>query len=634
LFFTGTPHRGKNYGFLALLHLLKPERFNPTEPMLEQLTYLHDTLIRNNKQNVVDMKGNKLFKPLQNTAYTYQYSLEEEYFYQQMTDFISSGKSYASTLGEQERKSVMLVLIAMQKLASSSVAAIHKALKGRLDRLKQQMTNLNQEIKKNSLNNLENIEEFDELAEKEETLYEKLFPDILTLIANEIPYLEELIKSAENIKQETKIQAILDLVEHQFSHEQILFFTEYKATQALLMSALISRYGEESATFINGDERLDNIIDSQGKIKTIHRHRSLSVTQFNEGKVRFIISTEAGGEGIDLQHNCHVLIHIDLPWNPMRLHQRVGRLNRYGQKHPVQVITIRNPETVESLIWEKLNAKLNNIMLALSEVMDEPEDLLQLVLGMTQSNFFSELFSEASLVKKESLNKWFDQKTSTFGGKNILETVKTLVGKSAQFDLQDLASIPQKDLQELQPFFETMLHLNKRRFSKENNKISFKTPEKWLVDAGIKTHYEELMFYRYLKEETKNIIGVGNRVFDLAIQQANEHDAYLTFIKKLEYPLIVFRVYDRVTETSGNIKQVFFGVLLNKQTPQVLLDWQLLEIMNTFLKDNHEKLDLDYDVSILKKNISQAKILLENQLSNFKLPFKMPEISEFAMFCP
>lgn len=63
------------------------------------------------------------------------------------------------------------------------------------------------------------------------------------------------------------------------------------------------------------------------------------------------MSTEAAGEGIDLQESCHTLIHVDLPWNPMRLHQRVGRLNRYGQKHPVEVVTLRNPATVESRIW-------------------------------------------------------------------------------------------------------------------------------------------------------------------------------------------------------------------------------------------------------------------------------------------
>jgi hypothetical protein len=56
--------------------------------------------------------------------------------------------------------------------------------------------------------------------------------------------------------------------------------------------------------------------------------------------------------------------------------------------------------------------------------------------------------------------------------------------------------------------------------------------------------------------------------------------------------------------------------------------------MNAFLKDNHEKLGLDYDSSIFKKYVLQAKIFLENQLSNFKLPFKVSEISEFVIFCP
>jgi hypothetical protein len=72
----------------------------------------------------------------------------------------------------------------------------------------------------------------------------------------------------------------------------------------------------------------------------------------------------------------------------MCLHQRVGRLNRYGQKLAVEVIALRNPQTVETLIWDKLNRKIDNIMQSLQQVMDEPEDLLQLVLGMTSPNFF------------------------------------------------------------------------------------------------------------------------------------------------------------------------------------------------------------------------------------------------------
>ena len=93
------------------------------------------------------------------------------------------------------------------------------------------------------------------------------------------------------------------------------------------------------------------------------------------------LSTEAAGEGIDLQESCWALIHVDLPWNPMRLHQRVGRLNRYGQKHSVEVVTLRNPDTVEARIWDRLNEKIERIMQALSQAMDEPEDLMATSVG-------------------------------------------------------------------------------------------------------------------------------------------------------------------------------------------------------------------------------------------------------------
>src|SRR5947207_450257 len=99
----------------------------------------------------------------------------------------------------------------------------------------------------------------------------------------------------------------------------------------------------------------------------------------------------------------------------MRLHQRVGRLYRYGQTKQVAVFTLRNPNTVESRIWDKLNAKIEQIMLALGEVMDEPEDLLELVLGMTSPKLFRDIFSDAPELPPESLASWFDQKAATFG---------------------------------------------------------------------------------------------------------------------------------------------------------------------------------------------------------------------------
>ena len=131
--------------------------------------------------------------------------------------------------------------------------------------------------------------------------------------------------------------------------------------------------------------------------------RDVAADDFNAGRTRFLISTEAGGEGNALQERCAVLVHIDMPWNPMRLHQRVGRLNRYGQKRAVSVFLLRNPQTVEARIWSLLQEKLSRIQETLSASMDDPEDISQLVIGMAGSQFFDDLYSQGATRRSNGL---------------------------------------------------------------------------------------------------------------------------------------------------------------------------------------------------------------------------------------
>ena len=215
-------------------------------------------------------------------------------------------------------------------------------------------------------------------------------------MTDEIRRLDELIALSDEVTSETKIERLLDMVGAEFpTDEPVLIFTEYKATQALVINALQRRFGYGSSAFINGDERLAGVQQASGREAVVSQSREQAADAFNAGKVRFLVSTEAGGEGIDLQERCAVLVHADMPWNPMRLHQRVGRLSRYGQKRPVSVYILRNPDTVEARIWDLLNAKLERIQLALSSVMEEKEDIAQLVVGITGSSMFNELFAGA-----------------------------------------------------------------------------------------------------------------------------------------------------------------------------------------------------------------------------------------------
>ena len=131
LFFTGTPHRGKNFGFFALLNLLRPDLFDPSKPPKEQYGRLKEAVIRNNKQEVTDLDGTKLFQEPRTINIEYSYNEEEEYFYGSLESFIREGKAYSQGLSKTEGAAIGLILATMQKLAASSIASILSALRNR-----------------------------------------------------------------------------------------------------------------------------------------------------------------------------------------------------------------------------------------------------------------------------------------------------------------------------------------------------------------------------------------------------------------------------------------------------------------------------------------------------------------------
>lgn len=630
--FSGTPHRGKDYGFWSLMRLLDRESFGPENSIETQLEKLPDFLLRNAKQKVVDMSGKRLFQPIQQFPETYRYTDAEDDFYQKMTAFILSGKAYASSLSKAQRGQVILVLIALQKLASSSIAAVRIALQTRLARLAGVVAKYRDEIEQFDDQD-ENSDELEKALLKWETENKK---GSLQLMENEIEHLRELVDLAERIDSETRIERVVQVIQERFSGEQVLLFTEYKATQALVISALMKAFGQNCVGFINGDDYLASIPFPDGTVQPVHSKREDVADAFNSGRIRFLVSTEAGGEGIDLQERCHCLIHVDLPWNPMRLHQRVGRLNRYGQVKPVQVVSLRNPDTVESLVWSKLEAKLEAIMLALGNAMDEPEDLLQLVLGMTGSNIFNEIFSEAIDVQKTRLSEWFDEKSKTFGGESAIETIKTLVGHTQSFDLTGLQSVPPLDLPNLQSFFLSSLVYNSRRPEIHGKEISFKTPQLWMNHPSIKSSYSCLYFDRSYLSESGSVCGVGHPIFDQAIDQALSLESPLARIQFLPAPLALFLIFDRVTDTGVLMRETLVGVLLSEEGFKLLKDWEvLLTLAEAWGKETkNEQIYNDMDLAVLTNLFVDAKNFLEHHLPSLGLPYKIPSIRDHALLMP
>ena len=579
LLFTGTPHRGKDFGFLSLLSLLR-EDFVPDGDVDAQLALLPEVMIRNNKASATDLRGNKLFTPVTVESREYAFSEQERDFYDTLSRFIIEGRTYASSLSGRAQTARMLVLITLQKLAASSIAAIRNALVKRRDKLV-----IATEDVRNSAASKTEADDLDSQAELEEGLPTEI---LVQLMEGEIERLSELVDLAEPIVHEEKITRLVNLIEGELPpNEPVLLFTEYKATQALVVDALHARFGHGSCAFINGDERLESVRGPEGKLGPKAWQREVAADAFNNGDVRFLVSTEAAGEGIDLQERCATLVHVDMPWNPMRLHQRVGRLSRYGQTRPVQVFILRNPDTVEARIWDLLNAKLERIQQALSHAMDEQEDIGQLVVGITGAAFFEKLFAEGQTRSGDSLRGWFDQESATIDGQDVVDRVKAMLGNVARFDFAQVGkNLPRVDLPDLERFFSMMLESVGRRVMRRENGLEVKTPEAWAeADYALADRYSDLVFEREAaggRTGAVRIVGVGHRLFDQALQRAGLLSGVLAHCARLQSPLLVASVEDEVTGQGSSVTRICLGVTLDEAgEPAILRDWELLQVLNT-----------------------------------------------------
>jgi hypothetical protein len=622
ILFTGTPHRGKDFGFLALMQILRPDLFDPEREMEEQFSALPHAMIRNNKALVTDLDGNKLFRSVETRAIDYGYCEAEAVFYNTMSEFILDGRAYAASLSGRQQTARMLLLIALQKLAASSIAAITRALQRRRDML------ANTVLYATPPETTE-PETFDEIAEAEEI---RPSETAVLLMQDEIARLDEILALSAEINHETKIATLLDLIERDLPEgEPVLLFTEYKATQALVHEALEARFGKGCSGFINGDERLV-VASTNGTETVLTLSREVAADEFNAGRTRFLISTEAGGEGIDLQELCAVLVHIDMPWNPMRLHQRVGRLNRYGQKRAVSVFLLRNPQTVEARIWSLLQEKLARIQETLSASMDDPEDISQLVIGMAGNQFFDDLYSHGTTRSSGGLAGWFDENTQQFGGRDAVETVRALLGNVARYDFQSAgAEIPKLDLPALEPFFRNAMALAGRRVTKGEEGLSVATPEAWRGSIELRDRYDALTFDRFMRSENSlsRLIGVGHPLLDRAISHSMDQQFFLSRARGISAPLLVAQVEDEITGTGSTVHRIVVGIEGLGNSAVALRDWELLVRLNN-MEPGENVILAPSPPELSALDALYAKLEADVVVSD--LPFRRPKIRRIVVF--
>ena len=327
--------------------------------------YMHRTLRSQVTQYI------KYTKRIAETFYFTQ-NQEEQELYTMLQDIIINPDEHPYIIPGKHKH---LLLLIMSKLMGSSIYALKGTLEIVLKRLNElrdgNELDLTEYLKEEEL--VDEIEDDELINSNEEDNIDENTID-LEKLNNEIQYVKSMILKADKIKKESKYDALLNSLNFSFSHlkeiganEKVLIFTESRRTQDFLFEAL-KEDGYDGVLLYNGsnnDEESKRIYNEwisrpeNSEKNTNNKNlnmRSAILDEFkNKGTI--LISTEAGAEGLNLQF-CSLVINYDLPWNPQRVEQRIGRCHRFGQKFDVTVINfINNSNKVEQRIYELLSQK-------------------------------------------------------------------------------------------------------------------------------------------------------------------------------------------------------------------------------------------------------------------------------------
>jgi len=365
LLLTATPHRGKSDHFRRILQLLDPDAFDGEG--LPEIKELEPYVIRTEKRLALDYDGKKLFNE-RNThrfdvplnSYEHQRQMD---LYIAITEYVRQGFNSAK---KTNNTAVGLIMILFQRLASSSTAAILSSMQGRLERLKND-EDAHVEAYSEEVDSFEeehiNIGDFDGLY----TASDDEMEDEERLLSQLIEQAKSCVNNETDAKAMALLQKYKELQQQENNPElKILVFTEFRSTQKMLHQFFLSQ-GYRS-TYINGSQDLDE--------------RQIALAEFKNA-AQIMVATDAAGESLNMQF-CYIVFNYDLPWNPMMIEQRIGRVDRIGQTHKVQAFNMLTDNSVDLRVYRVIEEKLLMIIRQLG--IDKTSDVLDSALDMKKIN--------------------------------------------------------------------------------------------------------------------------------------------------------------------------------------------------------------------------------------------------------
>ncbi len=344
LLLSATPHQGKTESFHRLITLLEPKAFPDIGSVTKEK--IRPYMIRTEKRKAINAEGKPLFLPRVTTLARVQWDsdrhAEQKRLYKAVTDYVREGYNQAML---DKRSYIGFLMILMQRMMVSSTRAIRQTLERRLAVVQDTSD------EQTGLREAEQIEaDWEDMDVQEQA--DSILNTRLKALEIEKSHIELLLETAsrcESLGPDAKAEALLEWLlrlqqEEMESDLKVLVFTEFTATQEMLMEFLAQR--GFTVVALNGAMSMKERQDAQRDFAR---------------KARILISTDAGGEGLNLQF-CHVIINYDMPWNPMRVEQRIGRVDRIGQPKIVRALNFVLDDSVEMRVQEVIEEKLAVIL--------------------------------------------------------------------------------------------------------------------------------------------------------------------------------------------------------------------------------------------------------------------------------
>jgi len=378
LLLTATPHKGDPDNFTLFLQLLDQDAYADVRSIREAMDRRHAPFyLRRTKEAMVyfperqpdgTWEARKVFT--RRIPRTIAFSIEGAEFdlYDAVTTFVRRQSEAAAARGDDSRARAVGFLMALyQRRLASSTYALRHSLDNRAKRLADALKDA-QKLAKEAPPDIPDPSEMDELEDADRERLERML-DAITLagsadqVREEIQELHDLAEVAQAVEDdgsEAKLTKLHSLLEDEgfFADrsQRLLIFTEFKDTLDYIVQKL-KGMGFDVGTIHGGMQ-----IGSREQPGT----RLYAEQQFKEGGIQILVATEAAGEGINLQF-CHILVNYDIPWNPNRLEQRMGRIHRYGQLHDCLIFNFVATNTIEGRVLGRLLEKLQEIRDALDD---------------------------------------------------------------------------------------------------------------------------------------------------------------------------------------------------------------------------------------------------------------------------